>query len=117
MRRISDKIREIISRDSFYRTCSRKAVFNDHVCKGRITMEHALIFAGRQMDMVQAIIPLCAYSHGVDEFQDSGILNKEKNEYIALSRMSEKQIQDISKAIDYSQRLRYLRERYKKSPL
>ena len=58
-------------------------------CKGRLTKEHALIFAGKQVQEIFAVLTLCAFHHGVDEFQDRGDMNKRKHEWIALSRATE----------------------------
>lgn len=78
--------------------CERKVIFNDHVCQGRSTMEHAFIYAGRQIIDKWAIIRLCAYAHGVDEFQDRGILDKGKNQLIALSHATDKDLAKYPKA-------------------
>lgn len=78
--------------------CERKAVFNDHDCAGRSTMEHALIYAGRQITDAWAIIRLCAYAHGVDEYQDRGILDKGKNQLIALNHATEEDLAKYPKA-------------------
>ena len=83
---IPEKLRKELSKDSYYKKCSRKEVFNDHECQGRIRLEHSLIYGGRQIQERWAIVPLCEFAHSVDNFQDGGILNKEKNLYIALSR-------------------------------
>lgn len=69
----------------FYKKCARDS-FN---CLGRITLEHAIIYAGRQVQEEWAIIPLCAYHHAVDEFQDGGDLKKDTNKMIALMRASQ----------------------------
>ena len=88
MRAISKKVKDQILEDPFYIRCARAAILKDHVCEGRITWEHALIYAGKQMDEVFAIIPLCALAHAVDFFQDRGILKKEIGVWIALNRMT-----------------------------
>jgi len=49
-------------------------------CDGRITWEHALKYAGKQVQERFAIIPLCWYHH-----LGAG-LNKRFNEYCALLR-------------------------------
>lgn len=78
--------------------CERRAVFNDHVCQGRSTMEHALIYAGKQIIDKWAIIRLCAYSHGVDEYQDNNILDKGKNQLIALMHATPEDLAKYPKA-------------------
>lgn len=113
MRPISKKVFEAIQADSEYRTCMRLRWFGDHACEGRITLEHALMYGGRQVDEKFAIISLCAYAHSVDEFQDSGILDKSKNEFIALSRASEEDFKKYPKS-GWKQRLAYLVKKYAK---
>jgi len=80
------------------RTCMR--VDDSENCAGRITKEHALYFAGRQLQDEEAILDICAYHHGVDEFQDRGGLDKERNVWIALNRMPEARLVVLSKAVD-----------------
>ena len=84
--------------DTYYQKCSRRG---DGGCGGRITWEHAIIFAGRQLNEKWAIIPLCEYHHAVNMYQDGGNLNKEKNIYIALERATDDELQAISKATNY----------------
>lgn len=88
MRTISKKVKDQILEDPTYGKCMRELYFKDHVCAGRITWEHAVIYAGKQVDEVWAIISLCAFSHSVDQYQDCGILDKEINQCIALNRMT-----------------------------
>lgn len=57
-------------------------------CKGRITWEHAWIYAGRQINEKWAIIPLCVFHHlGLG-------LNKKMNQALSLERATE---EDLSK--------------------
>lgn len=84
---ISPKVqRELDKRPSL---CQRRLVFRDHECQGRITQEHALTYGGKRLDEAFAIIKICAWAHEVDEFQDGGGMDKAKNEYIALSQMTD----------------------------
>ena len=115
MRPISPKIKKDLIQIGNTIGCYRKYVLNDHVCRGRITMEHALIYAHKQIDEFWAIVPLCAYSHSVDEYMDSGIVNKEINEWIAIGRAT---LSDLAKypKRDWSQRMRYLESKFGKFP-
>ena len=114
MRPIPPKHRKIIDENVYFKQCARQAIFGDHNCQGRLTIEHALIYAGRQVAEIWAYVPLCAYSHGVDEFQGiRGILDKRKNEYLALSRATPKELAQYPKS-DWSQKLKYLTMKYKK---
>lgn len=94
--------------------CERRAVFNDHVCQGRSTMEHALIYAGKQIIDKWAIIRLCAYAHSVDEYQDGGILDKGKNQLIAIKHATEKDLAKYPKA-DWGTLLKQLEKKYGKN--
>ena len=76
MHPIPTKLRNEMSDDLFYKKCCRQ----DENCDGRITWEHALMYAGRQIQKKWAIIPLCVYHH-----LGPG-LNKHLNQYIALER-------------------------------
>lgn len=87
MRKISKNVLAVLTKDPLMKKCMRKLVLNDHECRGRITFEHALLYAGRQVDEVFAIISLCAWAHSVDQFQDGGGLDKRINEWIAVNRM------------------------------
>ena len=109
MRKISSRVKNIIDNDRFYTICAR---FRDGGCKGRITMEHTLIFAGRQIDEAWAIIPLCEYHHSVCRYQDSGDLQKEKNIWIALNRATDEELLKYSKAINYIELRKRLNKKY-----
>jgi hypothetical protein len=109
MRKLTEQAKEQIDNDPFYKVCARH---KDGNCAGRITIEHALIFAHKQVDLPFALIPLCEFHHSVNKYQDCGDLNKEKNEWIALSRATEQEITQISKAVDYKQKLKYLNNKY-----
>lgn len=89
MRAISPRVRKVIDTDKYYRTCAR---WRDGGCSSCITMEHTLIYAGRQIDEVWAIIPLCTWHHAVNEHQDGGDLDKNKNVWIALNRATDKEL-------------------------
>lgn len=70
-------------------------------CQGRITMEHAIIYAGKQLQEEWSILPICEFHHGVNNFQDRGNLNKEKHVWIALNRASDDELIAISKNVPY----------------
>lgn len=71
----------------FYNRCIRE---HHGGCAGRITREHALIYSGRQMQEVFAIIPLCERHHGVCQYQGNlANLDKRFNEWVAISRMTQ----------------------------
>lgn len=95
MRKISLKVKEQLLQEP--QVCSRRS---DGSCKGRITWEHALTYAGKQIDEVWAIIFLCEYHHAVNNYQDNGNLTKKKNVWIALNRATDEELKKYSKAIN-----------------
>lgn len=108
MRQIPKWLLQDMLEDEYYARCARE----DDGCDGRITLEHSMIHAGRQVNERWAIIPLCTYHHSVDEHQDGDGLDKEMNEWIALSRATEADLLRMSKAIYYPRRLAYLQDKY-----
>ena len=74
---IPSKLLQQILSDPYYQICARH---KDGSCSGRITFEHAFIYAGRQVQELWAIIPLCYFHH-----LGKG-LNKSINQAIAFSR-------------------------------
>lgn len=107
MNRIPLPLRRELARDPFYKVCARQNQ-QGHICEGRVTWEHAIIFAGNQVQAKWAIVPLCAKAHGVDQFQDGGDLDKQVNEWIALNRAEAEELSAVSRVIDYRRRLSYL---------
>lgn len=100
MTKIPPNVLKEILADPFYKTCA-KYDQHGHECKGRITFDHTVIYAGRQLQAKWSIIPLCAYGHSVDAHQDDGDLDKEMNLWIALNRATDAEIQAISKSTNY----------------
>lgn len=70
-------------------------------CAGRLTKDHAMTFAGKQIQAEWAILDICAFHHGVDEYQDNGGKNNEKHVWLALCRATDDELRAISKAVDY----------------
>lgn len=111
MRAISKKNRKAIDADPFYKVCSLHGkAFGP--CGGSITIEHAIIFSGRQSDMLWSLIPLCEKHHGVNGYQDATAVNKEISHWVALNRATDDELRSISKAIDYLHKKRYLNNKY-----
>lgn len=111
MRPISQRVKKQISADPLSDRCFRKMALRDHTCGGRITLEHAFIYRGRQIDEVWAIVPICARAHGVDQYQGSDIFNKEINQWIAINRMTEEDEQKYPRT-DWKQLRKYLNGKY-----
>lgn len=91
------------------KVCARRDEGN---CQGRLTKEHVIIYAGKQLQEDWAILDICEYHHAVNTYQDSGDLNKEKHEWLALNRATPAQLQVISKLINYEEKRKYLNKKY-----
>lgn len=102
MRAIPKKQREEMSKNPYYKKCC--------LCgsKSKIQWHHNLIFAGRQIDDQETILPLCVTCH--EQARDTEF--KEQLDLIMLCRMSPEQMKKYSKAIDLFQRYRYLTNKY-----
>ncbi len=85
------KLRKEIAADPTYRVC-KLAGFPGHVCGGRITMEHAIIYAGRQVQEKWAIVSICAAGQEVDQYQDAHTMNKELNVWVALNQATQEEL-------------------------
>jgi hypothetical protein len=85
--------------------CERQEYFHDHDCRGRSTMEHALIFRGSQLTEKWSIIRLCYWSH-----LGPG-LNKRINEWIALNHATKQDLKKYKNA-GWEQKLKYLNKIY-----
>ena len=101
MRKIPEGMKEQILADEYYQKCARK----NNECAGRITWEHSFIYAGKQINEVWAIIPLCVYHH-----LGAG-LEKEINQLIALKRATDIDLQKYPRK-DWQQLYRYLSNKY-----
>lgn len=100
-------LKELLS-DKYYEKCVR---LKEGTCRGRVTFEHALQYANRQVNAKFAIIPLCEFHHSVLTYQDRGNLEKEKNQWYALNRATEEDFAKYPKS-DWRQKLKYLNSKY-----
>lgn len=107
MRKISPQVKKILEQEP--NVCARRF---DGDCDGRITWEHALIFAGRQIDEAWAIIKICEYHHAVDRHQDGSGLDKQKNIWIALNRATDEELEKYSKVVNYKKERERLNKIY-----
>lgn len=98
MNNIPARLKKEILADPEYKRC---ALYGYHECGGRITFEHALIYAGKQIQERWAIVPVCARGHEVDEYQDAGTMDKDMNRWVALNRATDEELRAISRATDY----------------
>lgn len=100
MNNIPPKLKTELAVDPYYKVCARSGLFG-HVCSGRVTWEHALYYAGKQIQARFAIVPLCEFAHSVCKYQDGGDMSKEINVWIALNRATDDELRAISKTINY----------------
>lgn len=107
MRPISSEVKKKLLQEP--NICAR---INDGNCDGRITFEHSLIYAGRQIDEAWAIVKLCTYHHSVNEHQDGDGLDKQKNIWIALNRATDEELEKYSKLINYKRERNRLNKIY-----
>jgi hypothetical protein len=87
MNNIPKGLKDKMADNNFYRICVKGRKGFTSECRGRITWEHALYFAGKQVQEEWAIIPLCQYHHSVGKWQNAGGLDKRFNEWVALNRL------------------------------
>lgn len=101
MRPIPPKLRQEMDADPLYHICLRNHILNDHECQPNplngqlIEWEHAIIFAGQQVNEKWAIIPICWYVHSGPK------LNKEINVWLALNRATVEELKAVSKVVQY----------------
>ena len=103
MRPIPAKHRQIIDSDPYFRVCARA---KDGGCQGRMTVEHAFLYANRQISELWNYVPLCFHHHLGEG------LDKNKNQLIALSRATPEDLAKYPHG-DWSKRLRYLQHSIK----
>lgn len=102
MRPIPPKLRKQIDENPYYKTCARKG---DGYCDGRITIEHAFIWGGRQINELWAFVPLCWHHHlGLS-------LDKRKNQWIAINRATKEDLKKYPNK-DWQQLKIYLNKKY-----
>ena len=93
---MSPALREEIQNDPEYSRCS---LLGHGPCEGRITREHAIIYASKKVQERWAIIPLCALHHNVDQFQDAKTMVKEMNVWVALNRATDEELARFPRAV------------------
>lgn len=110
MPHIPHEILEVLLSDPKYAICARAL---EGECSGNISFEEAIVYAGRQVKELWAIIALCHRHHGIGIWAERGsLLNKRKNEWLALNQASDADLRRFSKAIDYVARRAYLNKLY-----
>ena len=99
MRKIQEKVKQEILRDNFYKKCCLCGKTH-----GKIEWHHNLIYAERQSNIKETILPLCQECH--EKARNSTI--KEKLDFIMLNRMPDEQVESIN----YQQRKKYLNGKF-----
>lgn len=97
------KLRMDLTEDPNYRTCMRKTLLDDHECERDpmkrfqpVEWEHVVIFGGKQVQKRWAVISICFLVHR------GGLMDKQKNLWIALNRASDEELKEVSSpAMDY----------------
>ena len=83
VRRLTAEAKREIEENPWYRTCARTDDLKN--CRGRITIDHAVMYAGHRIDDTFGLVPVCEYHHLGDGF------NRRKNTDIAMSRATERE--------------------------
>lgn len=94
-------MRKAMDADPYYHQCARRS----GQCEGRITWEHALIYAGKQVNEPWAIVPLCEHHHLY------GGMVKEINEWLALSRATPEDLAKYPRA-NWKVKIEYLVKKF-----
>lgn len=113
MTKIPPKVLKEILADPDYKFCMKAGIF-DHVCDGRVTFDHAVIYGSKQVQKKWAIISVCEKGHSVGRYQDAGDHNREVHLWIALNRATSEEILEISKVVPYTREKMRLNEKYGK---
>lgn len=100
MNNVPPRLRKQLAADPEYARCAL-AGHPDHECGGRVTWEHAIIVAGKQVQERWAIVPVCAAGQEVDDYQDAHTMDKDMNKWVALNRATDDELEAISRAIPY----------------
>ena len=106
---IPKKLREEISKDPFMTVCIYQSQgAPNHNCKGRITWEHAYIYAGRKINAKWALVPCC-------ENHNSGpAMDKDYNRYRAIIRADIDELSEKYPNKDWRQEKIYLTNKFNK---
>ena len=114
MRTMPMKLRRECENDPAYSRCARQEALHDHICQPRpsdgqlIEWEHAIIFAGKQVNEKWAIVPLCWYVHS-----GPGLV-KEINVWLALNQAKDSELDAVSKVLKYVLKRKKLNQKYGK---
>lgn len=105
MNNLPAKLKREMSNDPYFSKCCFSF---SHICFGKIEWHHNLIFGSKQVQDKRFIMPICKTIH--DKARNTEI--KEMLDLIMLDKLTNDELKQISKGINYSQRLKYLRTKY-----
>lgn len=100
MNKTPKELNEQMNEDQFYTRCCLRQFGG---CGGvnfsgrSIERHHALIYAGRQLQKLFAILPTCPDHHRIANRKDI----KEKFDWVLLNRATEEELEAISKSTNY----------------
>jgi hypothetical protein len=101
MRKIPESLREELSSKKYYKKCC--------LCgSSPVQYHHNLIFASRQVNEKECILPVCERCHNLARNTEV----REKLDLIMLTRMSPEQMTKYSKGVNLFQRYQYLTTKY-----
>jgi len=103
-RPISPKVRQVLDDDPFMHKCC----ISNNQCTGVIQWHHHLKYGGRRSDKPEHILPLCEYHHSYVDTRNV----REIVDWVWLNRLNERQIEEISKAVNYKYRRGTLNTKY-----
>lgn len=93
MRKITKGVLNTLLEDERTKKCCL-AEHIPHVCSPKIEFHHNLIYAGRQVNLANAILPLCSNAHKIADRKDV----KEVLDWIMLNLMTDREVRSFSKA-------------------
>jgi len=101
MRKIPEELIAEMAGEKYYKKCC--------LCGSRpVQWHHNLIFASRQVNEKECILPICEVCH--NKARNTEV--REQLDLIMLTRMSPEQMKKYSKAVDLFQRYKYLTNKY-----
>lgn len=112
MRPLTPKLKREIDENPYFKVCARR---NDD-CDGRITIEHAFIYAGRQINEIWALLPLCEYHHSIGKHMEDGELDKRMNQLLCLRRATREDLKKYPN-VDWEKLKNNLENYARKTPI
>ncbi len=109
MRKLSSETQKKLAHSERMKHC-QLAPYIPHDCSKKIDWHHNLIFASKQSDIPETIIAICSEIHDKANRKDV----KERLDWIMLNQMSDAQVRNIGKAINYGYKKEKLNEQFGK---